>query len=136
MRYFELIKDKEKLEKMSNNAKKIAIQNADENILEALELNEAGDGFNVDLNSVSNMAWVESILSSKVGTDVIDIRTKGNAFYQRTVFGMDSPYKVISSENIESKLNGGKPLHMINEEGSMDAVVSIDYFMDIIPKGL
>jgi hypothetical protein len=101
-----------------------------------LELNEAGDGFNVDLNSVSNMAWVESILSSKVGTDVIDIRTKGNAFYQRTVFGMDSPYKVISSENIESKLNGGKPLRMINEEGSMDAVVSIDYFMDIIPKGL
>ncbi len=111
-------------------------RNADENILEALELNEAGDGFNVDLNSVSNMAWVESILSSKVGTDVIDIRTKGNAFYQRTVFGMDSPYKVISSENIESKLNGGKPLRMINEEGSMDAVVSIDYFMDIIPKGL
>ena len=49
---------------------------------------------------------------------------------------MDSPYKVISSENIESKLNGGKPLRMINEEGSMDAVVSIDYFMDIIPKGL
>ena len=111
-------------------------RNADENILEALELNEAGDGFNVDLNSVSNMAWVESILSSKVGTDVIDIRTKGNAFYQRTIFGMDSPYKVISSENIESKLNGGKPLRMINEEGSMDAVVSIDYFMDIIPKGL
>ena len=111
-------------------------RNADENILEALELNKAGDGFNVDLNSVSNMAWVESILSSKVGTDVIDIRTKGNAFYQRTVFGMDSPYKVISSENIESKLNGGKPLRMINEEGSMDAVVSIDYFMDIIPKGL
>lgn len=111
-------------------------RNADENILEALELNEAGDGFNVDLNSVSNMAWVESILSSKVGTDVIDIRTKGNAFYQRTVFGMDSPYKVISSENIESKLNGGKPLRMINEEGSMDVVVSIDYFMDIIPKGL
>lgn len=111
-------------------------RNADENILEALELNKAGDGFNVDLNSVSNMSWVESILSSKVGTDVIDIRTKGNAFYQRTVFGMDSPYKVISSENIGSKLNGGKPLRMINEEGSMDAVVSIDYFMDIIPKGL
>lgn len=111
-------------------------RNADENILGALELNDAGDGFKVDLNSVSNMAWVESILSSKVGTDVIDIRTKGNAFYQRTVFGMDSPYKVIDSENIESKINGGKPLRMINEEGSMDAVVSIDYFMDIIPKGL
>lgn len=35
--FFELIEDKEKLERMSNNAKKIAIPNADENILKIIK---------------------------------------------------------------------------------------------------
>ena len=40
---------------------------------------------------------------------------------------------VINDENMSPELNGGKPLQLINEEGSMDAVISIDYFKDIIP---
>lgn len=109
-------------------------RNADQNLLDALQLNEDKTGFIVDLNSVSNMAWVESILTSKVNKDVIDLKFKGNAFYQRSVFGMDSPYMRVDEDSLPSSINGGKPLQMINEEGSMDAVVSIDYFMDIIPK--
>ena len=109
-------------------------RDADQNILDALQLNENKDGFVVDLNSVSNMSWVESILTSKVNKDVIDLRLKGNAFYQRSVFGMDSPYITMNEDDAADEINGGKPLQMINEEGSMDAVVSIDYFMDIIPK--
>ena len=80
------------------------------------------------------MTWVESILTSKVNKDVIDLQLKGNAFYQRSIFGMDSPYIAMSDDEVSNEINGGKPLQMINEEGSMDAVVSIDYFMDIIPK--
>nr|DAE41931.1 MAG TPA: hypothetical protein [Bacteriophage sp.] len=109
-------------------------RDADQNILDALQLNENKDGFIVDLNSVSNMTWVESILTSKVNKDVIDLQLKGNAFYQRSVFGMDSPYIATGDDEVPNEINGGKPLQMINEEGSMDAVVSIDYFMDIIPK--
>lgn len=109
-------------------------RDADQNILDALQLNENKDGFIVDLNSVSNMTWVESILTSKVNKDVIDLQLKGNAFYQRSIFGMDSPYIAMSDDEVSNEINGGKPLQMINEEGSMDAVVSIDYFMDIIPK--
>ena len=109
-------------------------RDADQNILDALQLNENKDGFIVDLNSVSNMSWVESILTSKVNKEVIDLRLKGNAFYQRSIFGMDSPYITMNEDDVSNEINGGKPLQMINEEGSMDAVVSIDYFMDIIPK--
>lgn len=109
-------------------------RDADQNILDALQLNENKDGFIVDLNSVSNMTWVESILTSKVNKDVIDLQLKGNAFYQRSIFGMDSPYIAMGDDEVSNEINGGKPLQMINEEGSMDAVVSIDYFMDIIPK--
>jgi hypothetical protein len=37
------------------------------------------------------MAWIESILISHINKKVIDINFKGNAFYQRSVFGLDSP---------------------------------------------
>jgi len=73
-------------------------------------LNEDKTGFVVDLNSVSNMAWVESILTSKVNKDVIDLKFKGNAFYQRSVFGMDSPYIRVDEDSLPSNINGGKPL--------------------------
>jgi hypothetical protein len=33
-------------------------------------------------------------------------------------------------------LNRGQKLQMINEDHSMDAVISIDYFKDILPEGL
>lgn len=111
-------------------------RDADQNLIDGLILKEDGSGFDVDLNSVLNMSWVESILTSEVNKNVIDVRFKGNAFYQRSVFGMDSPYITVSENAVSNKLNGGKSLQMINEEGSMDAVISIDYFMDIIPKGL
>lgn len=114
----------------------LSSRDADQNIIDGLTLKEDGSGFDVDLNSISNMSWVESILTSEINKNVIDVRFKGNAFYQRSVFGMDSPYITISEDVVSNKLNGGKPLQMINEEGSMDAVISIDYFMDIIPKGL
>ena len=85
-------------------------RDADQNILDALQLNENKDGFVVDLNSVSNMSWVESILTSKVNKDVIDLRLKGNAFYQRSVFGMDSPYITMNEDDVADEINGGKPL--------------------------
>jgi hypothetical protein len=47
--------------------------------------------FVTDINVVSNMAWIESILISHINKKVIDINFKGNAFYQRSVFGLDSP---------------------------------------------
>ena len=114
----------------------LASRNADKNLMDALQLTPDGKAFQVDLNTVSNMAWVESILTSEVNKRVIDVTAKGNAFYQRTVFGMDSPYTRVGEENLASSINNGKPLQMVNEEGSMDAVVSIDYFMDIIPRHL
>ena len=121
-------------------------RNADKNILDALKCTYETDDngniipetvqFPVDINTVSNVQWLETIINSVINKNAIDITFKGNAFYQRSVFGMDSPMKVISDKDSKYELNGGKPLQMINEEGSMDAVVSIDYFKDIIPPGI
>jgi hypothetical protein len=41
-----------------------------------------------------------------------------------------------SDATMSPKINGGKKLQMINEDNSMDAVISIDYFENILPKGL
>lgn len=123
--------------------RELSSRNADKNILEAVNLDYLTDEngniipesvhFVTDINVVSNMAWIESILISHINKKVIDINFKGNAFYQRSVFGLDSP-TVLNDDQVKYEMNGGKPLQMINEEGSMDAVISIDYFMDIIPK--
>lgn len=145
MGYTELTKqflDSNGLVNMENLQKfligELSSRNADRNIMDAIStLNDNDSDFGVDINSVSNMGWIESILTSKVNDAAIAIKFKGNAFYQRSVFGMDSPYTVLNDKDTNDlKLGNGKPLQMVNEEGSMDAVVSIDYFMDIIPKNI
>ena len=82
--------------------------------------------------AMSSISWVESIISSEINRKVIDVNLPGNAYYQRSVFGMDSPSRTL----IGAELYNGKELQMINEEGSMDAVISIDYFYHIIPKNI
>ena len=118
---------------------------ADRNILDAIEVvyekdadgnNKEGTGkFRCCLNSVSNMSWVESIIISKINSEVIDINLPGNAFYQRSVFGMEGhPYSIMSEDGAQRyTINEGRPLQMINEDGSMDAVISYDYFMHLVP---
>jgi hypothetical protein len=61
---------------------------------------------------------------------VVDINVPGNSFIQRSVFAMEG------DNEMDLKLNNGQKLQMINEEGTMDVVITIDYFKDIIPEGL
>lgn len=105
-------------------------RNADKNILDAVRELKTKDS--PILNSVTNMAWIESILISFINKNVIDINLPGNAFYQRSVFGMEG----IVGDDQFPVLANGRNLQMINEEGSMDAVVSIDFFYNIIPQSL
>ena len=101
---------------------------ADKNLLDAIR--SLYQNPSTILNSVSNMAWIESVMVSIINKNIIDVNLPGNAFYQRSVFGMEG----IMSDSQFPTLNGGRPLQMINEEGSMDAVISIDYFYNIIPR--
>lgn len=112
-------------------------RNVNKSTIEAIDL-MVDDHGNIKLKSplsaTSDASWIESILISLINKFVIDINTPGSSFVQRSVFA-------IESKNGEGKIQGadfynGQPLQMINEDGSMDAVVSVDYFKDIIPKGL
>lgn len=116
-------------------------RDADENLLDGIEVVEV-DGkldFKIPLEAMSSIDWIESILVSKINKKVIDIQTNGNAFYQRPVWGMEGNPTVLTDEDLSfqtQKLNNGEELKLVNNDGSMDAIISIDFFSDIIPHSI
>ena len=124
------------IEKLAQFIKEQLIgRQANKNLIDATKI--FNGNFDIDLNAVSEMGWAESIINSHINSEVIDITMPGNAYYQRSVFGMEGKTIMSDEEAGESyTINNGKPLQMINEDGSMDAVISIDYFMHLIPKDI
>lgn len=112
----------------------LGTRNANKNLIDALTHNPQTGSMNAPIASTSDASWMESMLISAANKDIIDIMTPGSSFIQRSVFA-------IEGKNGEGGIQvqevyNGKRLQMINEEGSMDAVISIDYFQDILPKNL
>lgn len=112
----------------------LGTRNANKNLIDALTYNPQTDSMNAPIASTADASWMESMLISAANKDIIDIMTPGSSFIQRSVFA-------IEGKNGEGSIQGqeiynGKRLQMINKEGSMDAVISIDYFQDILPKNL
>ena len=112
----------------------LGTRNANKNLIDALTYNPQTGSMNAPIASTADASWMESMLISAANKDIIDIMTPGSSFIQRSVFA-------IEGKNGEGDIQGqeiynGKRLQMINEEGSMDAVISIDYFQDILPKNL
>ena len=129
-------------EKFSREIKRLlTTKDPDQNILNAIELVESTDLDGVKrkhmampLNAISNSSWLESILISQINSDVIDITTTGDASIQRSVWAMENSAlyergkgNILSDVNLSPTINGGKRLQMVNEEGSMDCVVSVDF---------
>lgn len=124
-------------------------RNANKNTIDAITIKVDADGIkhlNIPLAAQSDPHWIESILTSALNKRIIDVKTPGNAFYQRSVFAMEG--NVISDDEYDKlpaaakklinwqTLNEGKQLQFVNNDGSMDAVISIDYFEHIIPEGM
>lgn len=112
----------------------LGTRNANKNLIDALTYNPQTGSMNAPIASTADASWMESMLISAANKDIIDIMTPGSSFIQRSVFA-------IEGKNGEGSIQGqeiynGNRLQMINEEGSMDAVISIDYFQDILPKNL
>lgn len=112
----------------------LGTRNANKNLIDALTYNPQTGSMNAPIASTADASWMESMLISAANKDIIDIMTPGSSFIQRSVFA-------IEGKNGEGNIQGqeiynGKRLQMINKEGSMDAVISIDYFQDILPKNL
>ncbi len=139
--------DIQKFAKFLND--ELTSRNANKNTIDAITIKVDADGskhLNVPLAAQSDPHWIESILTSALNKRIVDVKTPGNAFYQRSVFAMEG--NVISDDEYDKlpaaakklinwqTLNEGKQLQFVNNDGSMDAVISIDYFEHIIPEGM
>lgn len=139
--------DIQKFAKFLND--ELTSRNANKNTIDAITIKVDADGskhLNVPLAAQSDPHWIESILTSALNKRIIDVKTPGNAFYQRSAFAMEG--NVISDDEYDKlpaaakklinwqTLNEGKQLQFVNNDGSMDAVISIDYFEHIIPEGM
>ena len=112
---------------------------ADKNVMKALELvanNADGKRLSMPLSAISSASWLESVLISTINKNVIDVNTPGAFFIQRSVWAMQGQRMYSQDKgNIHGRqLYNGKRLQMVNEEGSMDCVVSLDYYQHMIPK--
>lgn len=112
----------------------LGTRNANKNLIDALTYNPHTGSMNAPIASTADASWMESMLISAANKDIINIMTPGSSFIQRSVFAIEGKNgeDVIQGQDVYN----GKRLQMINEEGSMDAVISIDYFQDILPKNL
>lgn len=140
--------DIQKFAKFLND--ELTSRNANKNTIDAITIKvDDADGskhLNVPLAAQSDPHWIESILTSALNKRIVDVKTPGNAFYQRSVFAMEG--HIVSDDEYDTlpaaarkiinwqTLNEGKQLQFVNNDGSMDAVISIDYFEHIIPKGM
>ena len=103
--------------------------NMPSSIIEGLDVDENGD-FIIPLSALSNSSWIESRFVSLINKYAIDITTPGGAFIQMSSFGLKGK-KDFSNSAIY--LNDGNPLNFRNDDGSMDCIISINLFKDIIP---
>lgn len=107
--------------------------NADTDILEQISLNSEGE-FNVPI-SVSPLAkkLVSNFISS-INKETIDINLPGGTFIQMSSFGLKR--EKLSQKDAERKgiiVNNGNRLKLVNDDNSMDCVISINLLKHFIP---
>ena len=126
-------------------------RDADANLIDGIEVVEEEEvdkvtgevrkvkRFNVELEAMSSVDWIQSIIVSKINKEVCDINVKGNAFYQRPAWGVEGKPLILDDATVDFAkrgINNGEKLNVINNDGSMDAVISLDFFYDILPEGI
>lgn len=104
-------------------------QDANDNVLSGLKT--ANNKFIIPLSSLSDNKWLESRFISMINKQVIDVHIPGGAFIQRSTLGLEATSTKVITPNM---INDGRVLKSINEEGSMDSVVSINLFKYFIPN--
>lgn len=102
---------------------------ANDNIVSGLATDEYGKP-TIPLAACSDNSFVESRFISDINGKTIDINLPGGSFIQRSTFGLEATSQSVISDDM---LNDGKRLKLVNDDGSMDSIVSINLFKHIIP---
>ena len=83
---------------------------------------------------MSSRNWIESRIISLVNKTVVDINTKGGAAIQMSNFGFKKTATIEYNPNDMSPLNNGNSLKFLRDNGSMEVMLSTNFFRHIVPK--
>lgn len=100
-------------------------------IINALKLDKNGN-FKAPVASLSIRNWVESRVLSLIGRKVVDVNTPGGSAIQMASFGFKSN-NIIPEKNVRA-FNGGNKLDFSPDKGSMEIMLSINFFRNVVPK--
>lgn len=96
----------------------------------SITLNDRGQ-IDTPLEATPIRKLIQSKINSFVNKRVININTPGGSAIQMPHFGFRRTSKVV--EQSEYALNGGNKLNFLNADGSMDVMLSINFFRHIVP---
>ena len=80
----------------------------------------------IPAEALSIQKHIDTLSAKRIQEDVVRIDSPGSAFIQRCVYGVEGPNVKFGS----LELNDGEELKVINEDGSMDCALSIDYYVE------
>ena len=100
-------------------------------ITEALALDKKGN-FRAPIASLSIRNWIESKIISLINKEVIDVNTPGGSAIQMASFGFRANH--VWNEETARPFNDGKKLSFDPDKGSMEVMLSTNFFRDVVPQ--
>lgn len=100
-------------------------------ITEALALDKKGN-FRAPIASLSTRNWIESKIISLINKEVIDVNTPGGSAIQMASFGFRA--NQVWNEETAGPFNDGKKLSFDPDKGSMEVMLSTNFFRDVVPQ--
>lgn len=80
----------------------------------------------------------EHSVSSNVNKKIVDINTKGGTAIQQSVFGFVGTNEEVSTyyDGLYQRYNNGEELNWNAKEGSMEVLLSMNFFKSVVPKNI
>ena len=104
-------------------------------VVSSFEIDESTGQMRVPLSAQSNRRFIESRIISQVGKKAIDINTPGGSAIQHAFFGFKNT-TITEQESVGRAFNDGKDLSPLNEDGSMDCMLSTNFFRHVVPASV
>ena len=101
-------------------------------IIDALKLDSKGN-FKAPIAALSVRNWIESKIISLINKEVIDVNTPGGSAIQMASFGFKANDVITDANEDTRPFNDGKKLSFDPKRGSMEVMLSTNFFRDVVP---
>lgn len=102
-------------------------------IIDALKLDSKGN-FKALIAALSVRNWIESKIISLINKEVIDVNTPGGSAIQMASFGFKANDVITDANEDTRPFNDGKKLSFDPKRGSMEVMLSTNFFRDVVPQ--